>query len=785
MNVTLRQAAATILLLLSIVFTATAQQKRPAPAKPLPRPVAAPTPAPTFDTLIPADSYNIYGEVRGAGQLIRSNAMTELLEPILKLAGPPKEFKSVVKWLNAHADEVMTSRLLVATWPTAKQVPDTIVAIEFASAEEAAKFATPLNEFLPTVLPTPAPETPEEAAKETDKPAQTEKPKPTEPAKPNFHLQRFGSLILITPGPVTLKQLKPAGSKPLAEDVNFRAARNRFNSEPIFVFIDIKATEREEEERRKSYEKLEKEAAQKKSEAAAEEEPEKDERSDAFTLTEEVKNVAGAELLSVQGESSSGPVKESPPPDQMSNALSALASSFFSGESDWPDAIGLALSFDGDSFDLRALMVNPAGEKTDSVPFMPMLIPGAAYVPEAPNILPADSELFATMSLDLSQIYAAMSKPIPNSEVITSRGNVRTVTVVEHEPPFAAIEKQLKIKIKDDLLPLLGSEVALRLPIKNMNILGLPGPPGPRATDSAAKENSTGEQESANMGPVVAISLRDKDGMRALMPKLIEALGFKGASSLAQTERREDTEIVSYANMFAYAFVGNFLVLSGDPATTRYVVDSYLKHETLATDIQFKTSSRWQPRQLHGQLYISAALMESYKTWAEQPTTRLGDQTRAFLTRLSAFPQPITYSLSNEGLGPLHELHIPKNLVLMAAAGISGEVNPPPMVQNERMAISVLYTIAAAEEQYKNDKGAGSLGTLEQLIAADLVSKEMIESSGYRFDVTVSGDKFEVTAVPVEYGKTGSMSYFIDQSRVLRGADRSGAPASVADSPIH
>lgn len=775
MNVTLRQAAATILLLLSLVLTAAAQQKRQAPAKTPPKPAAAPTPAPTFDTLIPADSYNIYGEVRGAGQLIRSNAMTELLEPILKLAGPPKEFKSVVKWLNAHAEEVMTSRLLVATWPTGKDVPETIVAIEFASAEEAAKFATPLNEFLPTVLPTPEP--PEKPKKEADKPAPAEK---EEPAKPNFHLQRFGSLILITPGPVTLKQLKPAGSKPLAEDVNFRAARNRFNSEPVFVFIDIKSMERADEERRKGYETQFKEAERQRAEAeaAAEEGPEKDESAaPVLTVNEEVKpaGVLRAESL-----------KEQPPPDAMSNALSAVASSFFSGQSEWPDAIGLALSFDGDSFDLRALMVNPAGEKTDPVPFMPMLISGPAYVPETPNILPADSELFVTMSLDFSQIYAAMSKPPPpNSEVITSHG-MRTVSVIENETPLAAIEKQLKIKFKDELLPLLGSEVALRLPIMNMSFLGLPGPPGapsPPAADPAAKDSSN--DASAGMGPLVVIALRDKDGMRALMPKLIEAFGFKGASSLAQTERREDTELVSYANMFAYAFVGNFLVLSSDAATTRHVVDSYLKHETLASEIQYKNSTRWQPRQLHGQLYISPALMESYKTWAGQPTTRIGDQTRAILTRLSSMPQPITYSLSNEGLGPLHELHIPKNLVLMAAAGISGEMNPPPTVQNERMAISGLYMIAVMEEQFKAGKGAGSLGTLEQLIEADLVSKEMIESSGYRFEVTVMGDKFEVTAVPVEYGKTGTLSYFIDQSRVLRGADHAGAAASVADPPIN
>ena len=115
---------AILLLLLTILpVTTLAQQKRTTPAKPQPKATPAPSPAPTFDTLLPADSYTLYAEVRGAGQLIRANSVNELLEPVLKLAGPPKEFKSAVKWLKAHADELMTSRLLVAAWPTKKDLP--------------------------------------------------------------------------------------------------------------------------------------------------------------------------------------------------------------------------------------------------------------------------------------------------------------------------------------------------------------------------------------------------------------------------------------------------------------------------------------------------------------------------------------------------------------------------------------------------------------------------------------------------------------------------------------
>ena len=769
-----RPKAVALLLLFSFIFATpiAAQQKRPAPAKPQPKAAVAPAPAPapTFDTLVPAGSYTVYGEVRGVGHLIRSTAVNELLEPIIKLAGPPKEFRSLIKWIGAHADEVMSSRMLIATWAVAKDVPDTIIAIEFASAEEAAKFAKPLDEFLPTVFPS------EPAAADP-----TNKQKTPEPPKPNYHLQQAGSLILITPKPLTLSKLKPAGSKPLSEDNNFRMARNRFNSESVFVYFDIEGMERKEEENRKQYEETRRQEAERaqQQKAAAETEEKEPETPDP-AVVEQATLAAGANTGPTVVTGTLEPA-ETPNPNPVSAMFSALGGSFFSGAPKWPEGIAVALTLENDSFDLRGLFVNQPGEKSDMVPFVPMLIPGPPLVPESPNILPADTELFAAMSVDLTQIYNAMARPRPSSTQYTSHGILQTVHQPGHETPFSVLESRLKMNLRDDILPLLGSEVAIRFPLMGVNFFGLPQPPPPKPDD---KEEKADEQSSTSSAPVLLISLKDKEGLRALMPKLVEALGFKGASALASTERREDTELVSYVGLFSYAFVGNFIVLSAEPAAIRHVVDSYLKHETLSGNGHFRSYTRWQPRPMHGQLYISPSMMEGYKSWAENPNTRLSHQTRAFLTRLTQVAQPITYSLSNEGLGPLHELHIPKNLVLMAVAGISGETNPPPELRNERLAMGMLFTIAHAQEQFKTTKG-GSYGTLEQLIAAGMVPKEILDKSGYNFDVTVSGDKYEVTAVPTEYGKTGNLSYFINETRILRGGDRNGASATSSDPPIN
>src|SRR5882762_8738274 len=129
------------LIALSLVFLFVsspllAQQRRSSTAK-KPATTAAPEPVPTFDTLLAADSYKVYCEVRGVGGLIRSSAVNDLLDPVMKLGGPPKEFKTLVKWLNAHAEVLAGSRMLVAGDPSRPGLPEVIVAIEFSSAEEA------------------------------------------------------------------------------------------------------------------------------------------------------------------------------------------------------------------------------------------------------------------------------------------------------------------------------------------------------------------------------------------------------------------------------------------------------------------------------------------------------------------------------------------------------------------------------------------------------------------------------------------------------------------------
>lgn len=783
------------LLLISIVTVPVAgQQRRRVPEKTPAKPPAAPAPVPvTFDTLLAADSFKIYAEARGVGQLIRSNAATDILDPILKLGGPPGDFVDAVNWLKAHADQMITSRMMVAAWPTVTEVPEVVIAIEFSSAEEATKFEKQLNGILAKVLP---PGTPPSSPAPEKKPDQPQPARETAPAAPvpSYYLQRADSLILLSPKQVQLKKLRPKGSKLLSEDPNFRVAYNRFSSEPIFVYVDVSAIQKESEERTKKAQeewKKEQEAQKEAEEKRKAEAEQKGEETEEGELSEEEK----AATLEVRPEPSPEAATElavKPPSDAevLSSALSGLRNSLGSIVPNMPDALGIGFSPDNDSFDVRLLMIDVAGEFSDPIPFFSGLRLGGPVTPESPGVLPGDSDLVVMLSLDFPEIHDLMSAMEAPQAFLSGEGFVpasadKTVMMPPPEltAPLKTIERLTKINVKDELLPLLGSEVAVSMPVSEF---GMFGPPmsGPRPIQTKDDSKSEGDSKPAPRTPFLVISLRDKEGMRRMMPRILEGFAGKAAAALAQTERREDTEIVSIASMFAYAFVGNFLVLAMDAATTRSVVDSYLKGETLAANPQFKNHTRWQPRQVQAHLYLSPAFAESYKTWANSSSAHISDDARLFLTRVGTNPQPITYSLSNDGLGALHELHVPKSVVVTAIAGIASAENPPATVKNERMAMSTLWSIAGAQRQYKEDKQSG-YGSLEQLLAEDLVSKDMMESSGYKFEVRLVPDGYEVSAVPIEYGKTGKLSFFMNQeSPEIRGGDHGGGPASASDPQI-
>jgi len=114
--------------------------------------------------------------------------------------------------------------------------------------------------------------------------------------------------------------------------------------------------------------------------------------------------------------------------------------------------------------------------------------------------------------------------------------------------------------------------------------------------------------------------------------------------------------------------------------------------------------------------------------------------------------------------------------------GVTSQGNQSSVVTNESIAQSMLRMIAGGESTYKSKHG--NYGSLDDLVKEGLVPKDLTEKYGYKLEVTILSNKFEATATPLEYGKTGKNSFFVDETNVLRGGDHGGGPATISDRPM-
>ena len=804
------------LLLIALVAGPAAAQQ-PAAPKPAPQTAAVDQP-PAFDELLATDTYKLYGEVRNVGQLLSNGGAGEIVDPIVKLADPGPQFKSIISFLKKNSEPLAQARLMFATMPVRTDLPPVFVAIEFPGNEEAAKFAPKLETFLPTVLPSvmpsppdvvmppePKPTAPAKQPDNTQKPALRSAPAgaATQQWEPMpFVITHAGNLVCITDKSFKFSKLRPKDSHLLFRDQNFRTARDQFSSEPIFFFINVALEDKTKPS--PSIVTVD--------ETASLKAPNKDDPANETSLE-------AARIRASRGEPSPEPIqiedkqtgvliagptvspsprptptKEEKAQQIASNQIGQLLDSIGYGEPQWPEAVGLAVALEGNEYIIRAIMIDKPEVKKTPIPFVPQLIGGPAFTSEAASVLPDDTDVMVSASIDLGQTFEGMRKAAEKKHKEDTRARSQTyengVLVAEGRPrnespdAFATFEKQAGLKIKDDLLPAFGNEIAIAGSLKTLNaagvnVMGLPTVPAEKSADG---DKNGQDQKKQPAFPVLLIEVKNRDAARPLMPRILNGLGIGEANLVAQTEKHGDTEMVNYAGIFAYAFVGDFVVISDAPGV-RKVVDAFTNHTTLSSNTVFRNSRRWQSSRTTGQVYVSPALMDGYQDAIRKSSATMDAGLRDFLLGLSPNAEAITYALSDDGMGMRHELRLPKNYILMTVASVSSFTKSPPPDMNEGIAQGLLQYIASAETQYKEGPGKGSYGSFQQLVEAKMLMPDQFDKFGYKFDVTASGDQFEAVATPKEYGKTGKRSFFVDKSGVVRGDDHGGAPASVMDKP--
>lgn len=105
--------------------------------------------------------------------------------------------------------------------------------------------------------------------------------------------------------------------------------------------------------------------------------------------------------------------------------------------------------------------------------------------------------------------------------------------------------------------------------------------------------------------------------------------------------------------------------------------------------------------------------------------------------------------------------------------------------RNIENALNSLRLLRVAEESYRVKLEHHKYGTLEELHNAGLIDAELASGTkdGYRFELAPLETTFKLTANPIQYGKTGDWSFYLDESGVIRG-QTSNREANAHDPPI-
>ena len=821
--------ACAALLLLSLAPPAPAQRRRqpaprPKPAAPAPaatqtpaRPAAQPARRPepdlSFEEMLVADGYTVYAEVRRAGALSQVEEVKSAVASLRLVGGEEvKPLTDFYDFVSANAEALGESRLVFTFMPARAALPQALFAVELESPEAAAAFEPKFRRLLgeqvrqvrQAVETQPAP--PAAAAKPT---REGERKAGAKPAAADFGLRRAGRWLIAAEAPFTLKRLRGEEGEPrLADSTRFQTVRSRFANDSLFVYVDTdvaqqgwalqmqRAAEAQSPDPTQTTAvtvgvgtgglRVETGDDAPPSTVPPETTPETAGTPEGPTPEAGGDDVTpeGAEIVA-KGEGGEAEKDAPPPPPPTKEELAVrglggVLGNLWGGVPRIPGAVAFGASLDRGALALRLAVENTPDGTIALIPFMPNLVSGPPITAEAAAVAPADAELFVSGSLDWTHVYnstlgAAALSPAALVGAFGDDGarpEGKEEKALTADEAIAAAEKVFGFKFKEELLPSLGNEVAVSMPL-DASYFGM-GRPRPAGEEK--------EERDAEPGLLFIVSMNDPAKMRAVLPRVLAALGFVSLAELSRPPERRAGYEIRPAGSVSYAFINNFLVV-GELTAVRHCVDSFESRRTLAASNAYRDTTAWQSKQKLVQIFVSDALVKSA---VEDTRKRSGGSTdaavRALLAQLeTAEFAPASYEATNEGDVVLHEVRLPLSLVRSYALAAAVSAKDAPVIVNETMAFYALNRIAAAQSTYKDDRKKGRYGTLEELLAEKLLENGFLENMEYKIELSAAADKFEVSATPKTYGKSGRRSFFLDETGKVRAADHKGRPATAAD----
>ncbi|HMD71410.1 MAG TPA: prepilin-type N-terminal cleavage/methylation domain-containing protein [Bryobacteraceae bacterium] len=130
----------------------------------------------------------------------------------------------------------------------------------------------------------------------------------------------------------------------------------------------------------------------------------------------------------------------------------------------------------------------------------------------------------------------------------------------------------------------------------------------------------------------------------------------------------------------------------------------------------------------------------------------------------------------------LIELLIVIAIILIIMTFVGSKMVNALRYTKETAAQTSIRTIHQAQVQYSSqyNRFANSLTELgppangtSSAAAADLIGSDLAagEKNGYKFSMTANAGGYQITAVPVTFGTTGSRTFYSDQTMVVREND--------------
>ncbi|MBV8857262.1 MAG: hypothetical protein JOZ96_01245 [Acidobacteria bacterium] len=820
--------ACVALFLLSFAAEGFAQRRRAtnaprtetqAPARPSPAPAAPPPsraqqsqprraePDLSVEEMLAEDSYTAYVELRRVGMLARAEEVKSAVAALRLLGGDEaKPVTDLYAFVSDNAEALGESRVVVCFLPARAEVPQALLAVELESSEAAAAFEPKLRRMLGERVPQV------KKAIGAAMPEPVVVPKPdargaaAKPPAPDFALKRVGRWLLASDTAFTLKRLRGDEDRPrLADSPRFQSVRSRFASDSLFVYVDTnvaqqgwalqvqRASERQQTQEVTTVATTEPppptivgavpattETAPVNPEAPPEE------TATAPEMSAEERAAIDVEERTVVTADEAAEREKAPPPSEEEVAVRGMEGvlrGLWSGVPRIPGAVALGARLDAGSLAVRLAVENTPDGTVALIPFLPNIVSGPPVTGETAAVAPADAELFVAGSLDWTQVYTqtlGAAAVNPAALAASFGGGDEGDAKAEHQPTVdetvAAVEKLFGFKFKDDLLPALGNEVAVSLPLTTGDFgFGRTRPPEEKK-----------EEREAEPGFLYLAALHNPDRVREILPRVLVAFGISPPGTPPRSEKRKGFEIqtLGAGEGLSYTFINNFLV-AGELKAVRHCVDSFDARQTLAATNAYRDAVAWQAKQKLLHLYLSDSLLRDV---SEETKRRSGGSTdpavRALLAQLeTAETAPASYEATNEGDVVMHEARFPVSLVRTYALTAAVAVKDSAVITNEAMAVYALQRVMHAEQEYKDGKKKGRFGTLDELVAEGMLEKTFFENMEYKLEVKLAGDELEVSATPKSYGKTGRRSFYLDQKSQVHAADRGGEPAT-PDDPV-